>query len=468
MNQKEELSMSTKGFFKLLLLLSIAGLIFSGCERMREASPTATETTGNQLLKNPLLTNPDIIVNTTSDAADFAGAQQVGDLPGPDGLVSLREAIIAANNTTGSNVIGFNIPQTDAGFDGKVFIIKPLSPLPELGDNGTAIDGRTQTLFTGETNILGPEIVLDGSQAGNTPGIAIGRSDNHSIFNLVIYNFAYTGIQFNEDETYTHPMNVRIAGCYIGTDASGSIAVGNGWEGIAENGTNNVIGGRKPSEGNLIAGNNLQEVQIDGSGTVVQQNIIGTDRTSTIPLGHVTGLRIGANWASKDVIVKRNIISGNDGNGVSVETSNSVRITISENQIFSNSGLGIDLNSDGVTPNDPGDSDIGPNNLMNYPVISSASVTTGKLLVMGSIDTQNPHDVIIEFFANPLPNPGGDPSGYGEGAIYLGSVRPNPQGKFTSTLPTVVPGTIITATATDADGNTSEFSADIVASVSGK
>jgi hypothetical protein len=70
---------------------------------------------------------------------------------------------------------------------------------------------------------------------------------------------------------------------------------------------------------------------------------------------------------------------------------------------------------------------------------------------------------MIEFFANPVPTPGGDPSGHGEGAIFLGTVRPNPLGKFTATLPPVTVGTLITATATDAVGNTSEFTANIAA-----
>ena len=72
-------------------------------------------------------------------------------------------------------------------------------------------------------------------------------------------------------------------------------------------------------------------------------------------------------------------------------------------------------------------------------------------------------DAAIEFFANPVPTPGGDPSGYGEGAIYLGSVRPNPQGKFTATLPPVPLGPLISTAATDAQGNTSEFCQNIAA-----
>jgi len=63
-----------------------------------------------------------------------------------------------------------------------------------------------------------------------------------------------------------------------------------------------------------------------------------------------------------------------------------------------------------------------------------------------------------------VPSPGGDPSGYGEGAVFLGKIRPNKQGRFSTVLPKVPLGTLISATATDAQGNTSEFAANIPAS----
>lgn len=130
--------------------------------------------------------------------------------------------------------------------------------------------------------------------------------------------------------------------------------------------------------------------------------------------------------------------------------------------------LGIELApdysySEGVSPNDPGDIDTGPNDLMNYPVLESALTTPGKLFVKGYIDTPNPKTVTNEYFANPVPDPGGDPSGYGEGAVYLGSKRPNAQSKFTATLPGVAAATLNTATATDAAGNTSEFALNLAA-----
>jgi len=140
-------------------------------------------------------TAPDIVVNTTSDVVDFGGNQPLGDLPGPDGAVSLSEAIIAANRTPGPHVIGFHIPVTDPGFNGAVFTIKPHAGF-YLWDDGTTIDGATQTAFTGDTNPWGPEIVLDGSVAGDSGGVTLNHSSNHTIRGLVIHSFKQAAIQF--------------------------------------------------------------------------------------------------------------------------------------------------------------------------------------------------------------------------------------------------------------------------------
>ena len=93
-------------------------------------------------------------------------------------------------------------------------------------------------------------------------------------------------------------------------------------------------------------------------------------------------------------------------------------------------------------------------------MLTSALVSSGQLVVQGTIDTPSPQTVMLEFFANAVPVPGGDPSGYGEGAVFLGTATPAPDGTFSAVLPPVAPGTLISATATDAAGNTSEFAQD--------
>jgi titin len=116
---------------------------------------------------------------------------------------------------------------------------------------------------------------------------------------------------------------------------------------------------------------------------------------------------------------------------------------------------------DGPTPNDFG---LLANESQNAPLLTSAVSTQGRLRVTGLFDGPDPESVVIEFYANLVPVPGGDPSGRGEGAIFLDSARPDEQGEFNALLEPVPAGTIISATATDSDGNTSEFSVNIVVS----
>jgi hypothetical protein len=130
---------------------------------------------------------------------------------------------------------------------------------------------------------------------------------------------------------------------------------------------------------------------------------------------------------------------------------------ISQNSIYSNGGLGINLVNHNpsteppgtVTPNDSGDGDLGPNELQNFPVILSASEVTG--IVHLSFDTCDEGPYIIEFFANAA---GCDPSGNGEGQTYLGFIEVPGSGTYDSDPLSLNPGDVITATATDYNGNT--------------
>jgi len=157
-----------------------------------------------------------------------------------------------------------------------------------------------------------------------------------------------------------------------------------------------------------------------------------------------------------------NLIAGNAGDGVRVSSQNDVDNLISENSIFSNDGLGINLGTDGVTLNDPGDADEGPNHLQNFPVITSAN--PGSTTVSGTLDSTPGASLTIEVFANSSCD---SPSGYGEGQTFLGSIPAveGSPGQYTFDLTTAAPlpaGQILTATATAANltgsGSTSEFS----------
>ncbi|MDA1049118.1 MAG: right-handed parallel beta-helix repeat-containing protein [Planctomycetota bacterium] len=291
---------------------------------LRDPTGTATFTSGPGFL---LMEAPMFRVTATNfDSADHAFVVvNTNDA----GQGSLRQAMTAANNSTGSDTIIFNIPTSDPGFTDvdsaiaggdpslDVFVIKPVdNGLPPLIDDGTTIDGRTQTAFSGNTNPFGPEIVLDGSLAGaNRDGFSIG-SDNNAIFGFNIANFSRDGVLIDGGD------NNRIAGNYIGTDPSGSVDHGNRGGIVLRRASNNTIGGVWDGAGNVISGNDDDGIVITelSNGNLVQGNFIGTDGTGTTDLGNKNaGIQI-AESSNNNMIggssAARNIISGNGQDGI--------------------------------------------------------------------------------------------------------------------------------------------------------
>ena len=159
-----------------------------------------------------------------------------------------------------------------------------------------------------------------------------------------------------------------------------------------------------------------------------------------------------------------NIIAFNTSAGVAVTGDASTGNSIRGNSIFGNGALGIDLGQDGVTPNQPGGSATGPNNLQNFPVLTSA-VPSATTSVSGTYAGTPDSTFTLDFYANAT----ADPSGYGQGQIYLGSttVTTDDSGNatFVVTGLNFTSGEAISATATDAGGDTSEFSADVLATL---
>lgn len=259
---------------------------------------------------------------------------------------------------------------------------------------------------------------------------------------------------------------------YIGTDATGQLLIGNEWDGVTVNASHNRI------EGNVVSGSSSNGVYVAQaflsgilsempSQNIIADNIIGMTIDGD-PAPNTNGIVINT---AVSTTVSGNMIAWNIGTGVGVandlpwaEEELAVGNRITQNAIYDNGGLGIELVPDGVTPNDPGDTDTGPNNFMNFPKLTSAMATLGQLVVMGTIDTPNLMSVTLEFFANSDP----DDTGYGEGEVYLGTAKPNATGSFVAALPAVSPEMWISATATDGDGNTSEFSESILATAPGK
>jgi uncharacterized repeat protein (TIGR01451 family) len=195
---------------------------------------------------------------------------------------------------------------------------------------------------------------------------------------------------------------------------------------------------------------------------VVEGNFIGTDISGTMSLGNLTaGVDVEdatANTIGGTAAGAGNVIADNSGPGVEVTGATASGESILGNSIFGNTKLGIDLNDDGVTLNDStGHS--GPNDFQNFPVLTSAAVSSGKLTVQGALSSTPQTAYRVEFFLSPT----ADASGFGQGQTYLGfttiSTDSSGQAPFSAIFTSsAVNGQAVTATATDASGNTSEFS----------
>lgn len=312
---------------------------------------------------------------------------------------------------------------------------------------GTTKDGNAPLTNGGEVYIEGNGTIFGGSEPGGrnvisttTPGVdAIGI---HSTGVIVRHNF-------------------------IGIDLAGNATLGVGGAGIHVFSPNATIGGSGPGEGNVIAGATLGGIVIESDGATVQGNLIGTDTTGTLPRPNSTAgiliLRGNNNTIGGIGSGAGNVIALNSGDGVSITGSagpaagNSIR----GNSIFGNSGLGINLGTSGVTANDLLDADAGANTLQNFPIITSAIRTAAGTTINGSLNSSVNGVFTIDFYASV----NADPSGFGEGRIYLGSTTTNPTNSSGNVTFNFAPsaqlpqGTIITATATNGGNSTSEFSA---------
>lgn len=295
---------------------------------------------------------------------------------------------------------------------------------------GVIVDGTSQAETQGDTNPYGPEIEITGETL--LPGVpcwGLTWPGANTIKGLVI-GCPSLNIRMEGD-------NDTIIGNYIGTDATGTAAVGANTGIYVKNGANNTIGGPTEAERNLISGNDYG-IALWGSscaGNVIQGNYIGTDRTGSQPLGNTYyGINI-SDGAHDNTIGPNNIIAYNGLTGVAVGPG-STGNTITQNSIHSN-GWGINLYGGG-------------NNMLASPTLSPGTCSS----VSGSTPIAWPN-VTVEVFSD------GDGQGrsYEEGT-FVWTMNP-----YTFTFypdSGWLPGPMVTATITDlTTGDTSEFSAPV-------
>jgi photosystem II stability/assembly factor-like uncharacterized protein len=248
---------------------------------------------------------------------------------------SLRQALLDANAHPGPDTIIFDIPGAGP------HTIQPTSTLPTITDPVT-IDGTYQPGFAGT-----PLIVLDGTAAGaGVNGLTIAAGDS-TVRGLVIDNFTGAGVALQ-----ARGGNV-LTGNYIGVDGTGAAAAANGGPGIAITGPgHNTIGGTTAAARNVLSANGGSGVEISGGGdlgNLVEGNYIGTDATGTAALGN-GGNGVLITTASNNTVGGTaagagNVIAFSGGDGVQVDagTGNAVR----QNSIHDSTNLGIELVNSG-------------------------------------------------------------------------------------------------------------------------
>jgi hypothetical protein len=414
-----------------------------------------------------------------------------------NGPGSLRQAILNANASPGTDTITFDLPSGAT-------TIQPLSALPTITDP-VVIDGTTEPGSTGK-----PSVQLDGSQAGSADGLWITAA-NSIVRGLAITNFAGSGIRLEDGGSNW------ITDVYLGTDLTGTAAAGNSIGISILNSSSNLIGGQVPAEGNVISANVLDGILLQGAGSTANTiafNEIGSSADGNSPLGNLNGIDVqsssnqigslspgggnlivanrNAGIAFKTAVARNNAVHGNriglaadghtplgnafagidlltdagseqiggtgpgDGNVIAFNGTTGVRVFSQHNSILSNSILGnrlagIDLEGAG-------------NLQVPSPVLTQVQLVNGLLTIQFVVPADPStfaYPLHIEFFIA---------DANGEGKTLIGSAD-YPASEATKTHTFVLNGFVmplpvhIVATATDAEQNTSTFSAPVEVNV---
>ncbi|MCC7543766.1 right-handed parallel beta-helix repeat-containing protein, partial [bacterium] len=377
-----------------------------------------------------------------------------------------------------------------------------------VGYDGTTALGNGAEGITFGGGSIDVQVINNVIANNGNNGVGFYQSSNNGLVeNNTIFNNTQNGVAFDASNDGTVSGNTITDntqdGVYISNASLNALVDGNtianNTQGISVfNSSGSQIGGTT-SQGNQLSGNVQCGVAVYTFGGVSDSNTIQGNTIENSLLGiritnSTTNTLIGGTASDR-----RNVIRNNTEAGVAVAqftasalpaTFTPLNNSILGNSIYNNtvglygSGLGIDLaefidasgppdgipeslNEIGVTNNDPGDTDSGANDHLNFPVINSSSTTAGSLSLNFDLDVDDSATGYrVEFFANST----ADPSGHGEGQIYLGST--NVSGSVTgATANLTIPSSFtsgsyaISATTTEIDdstngfGNTSEFSA---------
>ena len=327
------------------------------------------------------------------------------------GIGSLRQFILNANElanaglaqvgqTAGLETSIFMIPGAGDALGRAVdpnytiatthFTISPASALPNITDP-IYLDGQTQAEFTTATT---PIIELDGTAAGGVNGLAlVAGSAGSTIRGFVINRFGDSGIVINGATASGN----TISGNYIGTDVTGVLDLGNIADGVEIiDAPTNIIGGTLAGARNIISGNDDDGVEISGAtatGNTVLGNYIGTDVTGLLGLGNADeGIEISnasGNTVGGTIAGARNVISGNGDIGIKIDNIGAVGNVVLGNYIGTDVTGAVDLgnSTDGIEISDA------PNNTIGGTIAGARNIISGNddngILIAGVTATGN-------------------------------------------------------------------------------
>jgi hypothetical protein len=363
-------------------------------------------------------------------------------------------SVLTTGNNVQNNLIGTSADGTSA--------------LPNAG-------GGLAVLDNAQNNIIG------GSTKTNQGNVISGNTTPDTTDATVGFGVFIASIRANSPPS-AYPTGNMVQGNRIGLQKTADVALPNNRGVVLNFAVSNVIGGTDPTLANVISGNSQEGVRIDNANSnQVQGNFIGTGSNGAGSVGNGGNGVFITKGSSQNMIGglaagAGNTIQFNGGSGVSLDPTAGTGNTIDPNVISGNAMLGIDLGGTGTPrPNVPGGGGGGPNNGQNFPEFSSAVInTSGNLILQYKVDSAPANSnygtsgIYVEFFK-------GDASLQGQ--TFIGSTNYT-LANYNSGTPglaafnagnaaslVVHVGDKIVATATDADGNTSEFTSTKVGTV---
>jgi parallel beta-helix repeat protein len=391
---------------------------------------------------------------------------------------------IAGNNGTGVQISGENA-------DGNVVKGNTIGLNNAGASSGNA--GGGVVVFAGADNtLIGGAVVADGNVVSGNAGAGVRVNGNTTDATTIRHNYVGTdatgnaaransgeGIRIDQGATNTTIANNEVAGNLndgikletgtsgsyvilnqVGVPISGTTPLPNSASGISilSGANNNIIGDPvTPFLFNVIAGNTGSGIFVADAGTA--NNTIAGNIIGSAGFANSTGVYITASAVNTQVL--GNIISQNTQSGVAIFGTGTVGNAINDDLIYDNGGLGIDLDGNGVSANDSGDGDIGPNNLQNFPVLGNVVIGNNSVTMIATLNSLASQAFSVTFYRSDRC----DPSGFGEGQVKLGTATINTGASGNGNVPVMYPvANSLTkpswgsAIARSASGNTSEFS----------